>query len=149
VRAQTLLPDKEVTYECPCCGAPARICVGYFHAKDGERVGAYATRWAEAHVDDGFVALISIGPWGRGSSEEKRRAFGFEGRADEEGLNVQAVDASEAMMGESDNTGRKLSAKEAEDDSEFNSVLELLGMVFDEDERINLFLRRRRGDGDA
>ena len=100
-------------------------------------------------MDDGFVALISIGPWESGSSEEKRRAFGFEGRADEEGLNVQAVDASEAMMGESDNTGRKLSAKEAEDDSEFNSVLELLGMVFDEDERINLFLQRRRGDGDA
>jgi hypothetical protein len=53
------------------------------------------------------------------------------------------------MMGESDNTGRKLSVKEAENDSEFNSVLELLGMVFDKDERINLFLHRRRGEGNA
>jgi hypothetical protein len=149
VRAQTLLPDTEITYECPCCGTPARICIGYFHAQDGERVGAYAARWAEAHVDDGFVALISIGPWEIGSSEEQRRAFGFEGHADAEGINVQVVDASEAMMGESDNTGKKLSAKDAENDSEFNSALELLGMVFDEDERINQFLQRRRGGGGA
>src|SRR5262245_39270710 len=149
VRPQTLLPDTEIAYECPCCGTPARICIGYFHAQHGERTGAYATRWADAHLDGGFIALISVGSWELGSSAEQRRAFGFEGHADAEGINVQVVDASEAMMGESDNTGRKLMAKEAENDPEFDSVLDLLGMVFDEDERINQFLQRRRGEGSA
>jgi hypothetical protein len=100
-------------------------------------------------VDDGFVALISIGPWESGSSEEKRRAFGFEVHADAEGINIQIIDAVEAMMGESDNTGRKLSASEADNDPEFNSVIELLIMMYEEDERINLFLQRGRGEGIA
>ena len=147
MRAQTLLPDTEITYECPCCGTPSRICIGYYHAQDGERVGAYATRWADAHVDDGFVALISIGPWWSGSSEEQRRAFGFDVHAAAERINVQIIDAVEAMMGESDNNGRKLSAEEAENDPEFNSVLELLAMVFDQDERVNRFLQRCSVEG--
>jgi hypothetical protein len=147
VRARTLLSGTEINYECPCCDTPVRICIGYFHCDDGKRIGAYATRWAEAHVNDGFVALISIGPWGIGSSDEQRRAFGFEVHAAAERINVQIIDAVEAMMGESDNNGRKLSAEEAENDPEFNSVLELLGMVFDEDERVNQFLQRRRLEG--
>jgi hypothetical protein len=147
VRAQTLLSDTEINYECPCCGTPARICIGYFHTQDGERIGAYAARWADAHLDGGFIALISIGSWATDSSDEQRRAFGFEGYADAEGINVQVVDASEAMMGESDNTGRKLSVKEAENDPEYDSVLDLLGMVFDDDNRINQFLQRCRGEG--
>jgi hypothetical protein len=100
-------------------------------------------------LDGGFMALISVGSWELDSSAEQRRAFGFEGHADAEGINVQLVDASEAMMGESDNTGRKLLAKEAENDPEFDSVLDLLGMVFDEDERINQFLQHCRGEGSA
>src|SRR5262245_22610167 len=43
-------------------------------------------------------------------------------------MNIQIIDAVEAMMGESDNNGRKLSASEAGNDPEFNSVLELLIM---------------------
>src|SRR5262249_55984117 len=123
-----------------------RICIGYFHGDDGERMGAYAARWVEAHVDDGFVALISIGPWGIGSSEEQRRAFGFEVHTDAERMNIQIIEAVEAMMGESDNNGRKLSASEAGNDPEFNSVLELLIMMYEEDERINKFLQRCRGE---